>query len=227
MRNVTLALVALILAGCQSAKVPDPITAKLGGSDADSQMEFWHTLAGRNLCSNDEAFHGLLLFLDGTDPATDYAGRLALLKKRGLVHADFNEPGDLSVKRGTLAVAIVRTLKIKGGLFQHLTNDHPRYATRELMFMELYPLSSPHQTFSGTEFVGVIGKLEDYQRGNPADYPAAVLPGEAASGANPGSTQNPATTNPTIKEGDKPAPPAPATVKPDVQDPSATPAPRP
>ena len=30
--------------------------------------------------------------------------------------------------------------------------------------MELYPASSPNQTFSGTEFLGIIGKLEDYQR---------------------------------------------------------------
>jgi hypothetical protein len=223
MRTVSLVIVAVLMSGCQSARVPDPITAKLGGNDADAQMEFWHTLAGRNLCSNDEAFHGLLLFLDGQDPATDYAGRVAALKKRGLLHATFDQPADRAVERGTLAVAIVRTLKVKGGLFQHLTNDHPRYATRELMFMELYPLSSPNQTFSGTEFVGVIGKLEDYQRGNPADYPAAVLPGEAASGANPGSTQTPATTNPTLKEGAKPTPPTPATVNPDVQDPKATP----
>ena len=45
------------------------MTANLSGSDADAQMEFWHTLASRNLTSNDEAFHGLLLFLDAEDPA--------------------------------------------------------------------------------------------------------------------------------------------------------------
>jgi hypothetical protein len=47
------------------------------------------------------------------------------------------------------------------------------------MFVGLYPPSSPNQTFSGSEFVGIIGRIEDYQRGNPADVPAAVLPGEA------------------------------------------------
>ena len=46
----------------------------------------------------------------------------------------------------------------------HIMPGNPRYAVRELQFMELYPPSSPTQTFSGTEFLGIIGKLEDYQR---------------------------------------------------------------
>jgi hypothetical protein len=54
-----------------------------------------------------------------------------------------------------------------------------RYAVRELQFMELYPPSSPNQTFSGTEFLGIIGKLEDYRReqrglGRPAGQQAAA-----------------------------------------------------
>jgi len=227
MRTLSALLLALLLTGCQSARVADPLTAKVGGNDPDQQMEFWHELASRNLCSNDEAFHGLLLYLDGSDAGTDYPGRVALLKKRGLLHANFNAPADVAVQRGTLAVAIVRTLNIKGGLLQHITNDHPRYATRELMFMDLYPISSPQQTFSGTEFVGVIGKLEDYQRGNPANYPAAILPSEAASGANPNATDRPLTTNPTLKETPKAAPPIPATVEPNTPtNPNTTPKPQ-
>jgi hypothetical protein len=197
--NALITLVALaLLAGCHSAKVAEPLTAKLGGNDPDAQMEFWHTLASRNLTSNDEAFHGLLLYLDTQDPATDYAGRVKSLKARGLLDPGFDQPADQAVQRGILAQALVRALKIKGGVFQRLTHDNPRYAVRELMFMDLYPPSSPQQTFSGTEFLGIIGRIEDYQRGNPADYPAAVLPGELQQGAS-GDTANPqakATTRP-------------------------------
>jgi hypothetical protein len=38
----------------------------------------------------------------------------------------------------------------------------------------LYPQSSPNQTFSGTELVGVIGKLEDYQRGGADNVPGGL-----------------------------------------------------
>jgi hypothetical protein len=149
------------------------------------------------LCSNDEAFHGLLLYLDdGNDAGGNYEGRVRVLKERKLLNAGFSEPANQAVSRGTLAVALVRALKIKGGLLQRVTNDHPRYAVRELMYMDLYPPSSPHQTFSGTEFLGIMGRIEDYQRGNPADYPAAVLPGEVDGGAAAAQPATRPTTRP-------------------------------
>src|SRR3954466_6907221 len=95
---VVFAFILCSALGCSSAKVAEPLTAKLGGNDPDSQMEFWHTLAERNLCSNDEAFHGLLLYLDSEDPATDYSGRLKALKAKGLLNADFNEPSNQAVQ---------------------------------------------------------------------------------------------------------------------------------
>jgi hypothetical protein len=204
-RSLILAAVlgaSLLSAGCHSAKVAEPLTAKLGGSDPDSQLEFWHTLAQRNLTSNDEAFHGLLLYLSDGDPATDYDGRVKELKSRGLLDASFHQPADQAVERGILAQTIVRALKIKGGVFQRLTHDNPRYAVRELMYMDLYPASSPNQTFSGTEFLGIMGRIEDYQRGNPADYPAAVLPGEHEQGMTAPVERQPVTrpaSQPTVQ----------------------------
>ena len=202
MKRPIILVLFLLVTGCHSAKVAEPLTAKLSGNDADAQLEFWHTLAQRNLTSNDEAFHGLLLFLDSNDPATDYPGRVQALKSKGLLDKNFNEPANQAVQRGTLATALVRALHIKGGLFQRLTNDNPRYAVRELMYMDLYPPSSPQQTFSGTEYLGIIGRVEDYQRGNPADYPAAVLPGEAEGAPaptppNPADRKPPPTVQPT------------------------------
>jgi hypothetical protein len=170
------ACLLLPLVGCKSATVSEPLTGKYGGDDV--QLEFWHELAARPVTCNDEAFHGLLLYLDGEDPNTDYAARVSALKSRGLLPAGFNRPANEAVKRGTLAVAIAHALKIRGGVMMHLSPHCSRYAVRELMFHELYPASSPNQTFSGSEFLGIMGRVEDWQRGNPADVPAAVLPGE-------------------------------------------------
>jgi hypothetical protein len=154
--------------GCGSARVTQPLPEKLYANDADSQLEFWHSLASRKLASNNEAFHGMLLYFDGQDPANSYEERVKLLKGRKLLAADFNRPADEAVTRGTMSVSIVKALHIKGGLMMHITGPNPRYATRELQYEGLYPPSSPNQIFSGTEFVGIIGKLDDYQHGNPA-----------------------------------------------------------
>jgi hypothetical protein len=150
--------------GCQTAHVDKPLTAQLGTSDPDTQLEFWHTLAQQPVTSNDDAFHGLLLFLDSTDPSSDYAGRVAAMKERKLLAGNFNEPAEQAVDRGTLAVALSHALSIRGGLVMSLTGATPRYATKELVFLGIYPPSSPNQTFSGTEYLGIIGKAEDYQR---------------------------------------------------------------
>ena len=181
MRSSTAILAIALLSGCHIAPthVPDSLTAEFGGSDLDAQMEFWHQLAEKPFTSNDDAFHGLLLYMDGKDDAETYDARVANLRSRNMLPKGFDEPGDVAVNRGTLAVAIMRLTGIKGGVTTRVFGASPRYAVRELMFAGLYPNSSPNQTFSGSEYVGIIGRVEDYQRGNPADVPAAVMPSEA------------------------------------------------
>jgi len=177
------ALLALsvLVAGCGHAKVAHPLTAELSGNDSQSQMNFWHTLASRPLTSNDEAFHGLLLYMDSRDPAGTYEQRVALLKNRRMLPPDFHAPPDRAVERGTLAVAICRILKIKGGVMLHVLPQTPRYAVRELEFQEIFPPSGSYQTFSGAEFLGIIGRIEDRQRGTTIPMPAQVLPTPAST----------------------------------------------
>jgi hypothetical protein len=171
---VAAALIAIAsLGGCHAAWVDQPLTRKLGGDDPMTQLSFWHTLAERPVTCNDEAFHGLLLYLDNSDDSKDYPTRMKKLKSRGLLAADFDRPANEAISRGTLAVAIVKILKIKGGATMQVFGPTPRYATRELEFEGVYPTSSPNQTFSGTQFVGIIGALQDYQE--PAVTEAPVI----------------------------------------------------
>jgi hypothetical protein len=185
MRYTPLLLTVVLLAGCQTARVANPLTTELAGNDPQQQLDFWHTLATRPVTSNDEAFHGLLLYTDGEDPAASYGERVTTLKRRKMLPASFDESPEAAITRGDLAVAICRILEVRGGVMMRLTSGHPRYATRELQFLDVYPPSSRWQTFSGNEFLGIIGRVEDYQRGNPADVPAAVMPNEMRQPAPP------------------------------------------
>ncbi len=162
--------------GCATAKVDHPVVATLGADDSDTQIDFWHTLATKTVACNDDAFHALLLDVDGTDPNTNYDARVGVLKSRQWIPGSFNRPADESVTRGVFAVAMCKIAGIKGGLVMHVIGPNERYCLRELQYENLLPQSSPNQTFSGTELVGVIGRLEDYLHGNPANYPAAVMP---------------------------------------------------
>ncbi len=165
-----------LLTGCNSAKVPAPLlTETLSGTDAESQISFWHGLAERPMVSNDEAFHALMLFMEQNDPPQDYAARVASLQNQGLLPADLDPPADDAIQRGTLAIALARMLRLEGGLALRFLPYSPRYAMRELVYLGLYPPSSEFQTFTGAEFVGVIGKIEDYQNHHPGSLPAKQL----------------------------------------------------
>ncbi|MEX2671598.1 MAG: hypothetical protein WD294_05750 [Phycisphaeraceae bacterium] len=154
----------LVMTGCQSARIGEPLTDTLGGADFEQQMAFWHELNERPITSNDEAFHALLLYFDGSATEHTYADRVTELKLRRWLPDDFNEDADVAVRRGTLAVALAQALEIEGGVVMRLTGPTPRYATRELVYLNLFPASTAQQTFSGAQFVGVIGRVEDYQR---------------------------------------------------------------
>jgi hypothetical protein len=173
-----------IAGGCSTAKVAHPVVADLSADDQDTQINFWHTLAAKPVTCNDDAFHALLLDLDDTDPNPDYAARVAALKSRSLLLPSFDSPANDAVRRGVVAVVLCQAAGIKGGVVMHLTGPSERYCLRELRFMNLMPESSPNQTFSGTEFVGVIGRFEDFRRGNPANYPASEMPPPASPPAN-------------------------------------------
>ena len=161
-----LAFLTSLSTGCQTASLDDSLTATLGGNDVEARMEFWHALTDRPIVTNDEAFHGVLLFLDQADPAANYAQRVETLRVRGLLPHGFDRPANEAATRGTLAVILVSALKIKGGVVMQVFGPSPRYAVRELRYEGLYLASSPHQTFSGAQFVGLIGRAEDYERVN-------------------------------------------------------------
>jgi hypothetical protein len=178
------AAVLFLLAGCSTVTVPRSVLPRDGGNAPDEQLDYWHTIATKTLINNDEALHGLALYLDGKDDATTYDARVASLKSRGFLAQNFNQPADEALQRGTIAVALAKSLHLKGGLTVRIVGYSPRYAARELEYKGIYPSSSTEQLFTGGEFVGVIGKAEDFRAGDPTNLPASEVPATtAAAGA--------------------------------------------
>src|SRR5436853_6846955 len=87
--SVVSCVLAMLVAGCQSARVARALTEVVGWSEREAQMEFWHQLAQRPVTSNDEAFHALLLYEDGKDECPDFAARVDALKSRGMLPGGF------------------------------------------------------------------------------------------------------------------------------------------
>lgn len=159
-----LGLAAAAVGGaCTRTTVTQELDTSYDSTDITRDVTFWHRLPERSAVTNDEGLHGLLGFILGDDPATTYAARLKLAKEKGLIPADFNEPSNATMTRGTLAYAIAKFMGIKGGVMMRLSGGSARYATRELTFMGILPEgSTDNQSISGLDYVGVISKAQDY-----------------------------------------------------------------
>ena len=171
MRSKLLIVALFLVLGCHSPRNGKTVTHELAGNDANAQMNFWHGLTDEPVASNDQGFHAILLFVDNKDDSRSYADRVATLKSRHMLPKHFNEPAEMALKRGTLAVAVMRILNERGGVTTTLFGPSPRYAVREMMFRNVLPPSTPNQVTSGNELVGIIGRVEDVQRTSASNVP--------------------------------------------------------
>ena len=155
-------LAVLALAACTRTQVASPIQTTYEQQDTTAELDFWHELADRPVTTNNEAVHGLIVLANGHDPNDDYATRLAWLRDNGYLSAGVNESGAAAVERGTVAHILAQMLDIKGGLTMRIIGPHPRYAMRELTYMDLMPYGSPQQGMTGIEFLDLVAKAQDY-----------------------------------------------------------------
>ncbi len=158
----TLGLLVAILAGCARTVVENPENTNYPADDVSAQLDFWHNLPGRSAVSNDEGFHGVILFFDGADASDSYEQRVADLKQRGWLNEGFDEEPDLAMQRGTLARILVRALDIKGGVMMFLTSRGPRYANKELQFLGIMPYGDEFMVIDGLDYLGVISRAQDF-----------------------------------------------------------------
>lgn len=192
--------VGIAMTGCSAPpKVSATVAAAHGQATPEAQLDFWHSLAEAPVTSNDDAFHGLLLTLDGTS-ADSYEARVEALKSKGLLPAGFSAPADQAITRGVLSVALAKHLGMRGGVMNFVTGGNTkRYSTRELVAEGILPPSTPNQTLSGAEFVGVMGAVEDYVRGGPDAITGSIAPVTQAEPAAPARSENPDETPSSIQ----------------------------
>ena len=71
---------------------------------------------------------------------------------------------------GMIATATCDILDIRGGVTMHLLGPSGRYATRELIYLDVIPPRTDNQSLSGLEFLDLAGRIE--RRMEPPPVPA-------------------------------------------------------
>ena len=153
-------LVTAAMVGCQRTQVDSPILTDYPAEDDAAGMAYWHGLADRPLVNNNEALNGLIVLINSDDPTQSYEQRVQWLAERDYIEAGFDRPPNESVERGLIASVIAQVLDIEGGLTMRLIGPHPRYATRELVYLDIMEPGTSQQGMSGIEFVGLIAEAE-------------------------------------------------------------------
>lgn len=156
------ALAASLAAGCARTQVAEPAIAKFPRSE--DELQFLDALHSQVVVTNDDAMHAFIIFTDGKDLSTDYAGRVQVAKTKEWVGRDWNRPANESAEVGWMAVAGCRAIGVKGGATMRLFGPTPRYCTKELVFMGILPLRTENQSLSGQEFVDFLNRLGRAQK---------------------------------------------------------------
>lgn len=152
----------LMLSACARTVVDRPQDTDFDPADQTASLDFWHELPGRSAVTNNEGLHGVLVFNGATDEFKSYDERVAHFKKAGWLRADFDEPANLAMQRGTLAKLLAHALDIDGGVMMQVTGKSPRYAMRELVYLNMMPPGTDQQVLSGQDYVAAISKAQDY-----------------------------------------------------------------
>lgn len=198
------ALLALASTGCQPYLMPSSAVDTY--PKADQELDFLAEVEKMNAITNNDAVHAFLLLQDGDDAQPDYAARRAEAIRRGWMDRGTSTNANEAARVGWMATAGCLVMQIKGGLSMRVFGPVPRYAVRELIFMEILPLRTENQVLSGSEFVDYLNRLDRISgRGRRA---SAASPLGAPAGENAATPGNEAAIQegPLPEEGPREAP---------------------
>lgn len=191
LRRLVCLAVSLLAVGCRPYVMSDSAVDRF--PRGDEEIDFLAAVERMNAVTNNDALHAFFLLQDGDDAHADYMARRAEAQRRGWMPGDASPRPNEAAKVGWMAMAGCEVMQVKGGLTMHVLGNSPRYATRELVFMEILPLRTENQILTGTEFVDYINRLDRMAGGNrraKPESPLGIPAGESAvSPGNEGAIQ--------------------------------------
>ncbi|NIA07825.1 MAG: hypothetical protein GWP14_09385 [Actinobacteria bacterium] len=128
-----------------------------------SDAEFLYELSNKKYCSTDDAYRGILYFVDGADTSSNFQERTARVQMHGLAKADWKHTPQAPITKGKVAYMFARALEFPGGVMYNITDAGSRYALRELIYKDIIRIGSEGQAVSGAEYVGILGRADDYR----------------------------------------------------------------
>ncbi|MCE5325337.1 MAG: hypothetical protein LLG01_02875 [Planctomycetaceae bacterium] len=155
------AVVAAACAGCQS---PDRIAAAANLPPGEDSAAFLDRMSSQPAVSENDAFRGMLMVIEGQDKTADFRQRADALIARGVVSRQWDLDATRPLTRGQLAYMVCQACDIRGGVIMHLSGPSTRYCLRELQFHTMMGEGVEYNPVTGMEYVAVLNRAEIYRR---------------------------------------------------------------
>lgn len=157
-------LAAAMLAGCQAGPVQQGDAPALVTDDSAGYLD---GLAARPEVTQDEAFAGLVLLLDGAAAEEPFEARVETLRQRGIVDRTWTFDPARTVTFGQAAYMLYQVFHergLVGGATLMLLGPTQRYALREMQFQRLMGEGFVYQRITGMEYVAMLTRADAYIR---------------------------------------------------------------
>jgi len=148
------------LGGCAGKGAPIVVGGDAKLPDDDGSPAFIDRISSETLVSEDDALRGIVMLLDGKDPAENFQGRIDVLLARKVVDRAWNYDAGRPITRGKLAYMVYQACGISGGVVLQLTGPSRRYCLRELQYLGIMPSGSLLAKVSGMEFQSTMARAD-------------------------------------------------------------------
>jgi len=162
MRVMMMLLAIPLIAGCSQVRTYQP---PADPNTLDS-TQFVHYLARVPVVNYAETCRAMVILLDEDNPASDQAGREALLSDRGVVRAAWHIPPDHVVDMGTLAFMLSKACDLPPTagtvVFGSWGLGDRRYAHRQVVSEGLMEYAPVYKPVAGGDLVLALSRADDY-----------------------------------------------------------------
>lgn len=154
---------AMIFGGCdQSGPVIEASASRELPVNEESD-EFLDRMSSEKNVSENDAFRGIIMLIDGQDESKTFEQRVTRLNENGILPSSWSYSADRPITRGKLAYIVYQADGFPGGAILTIFGPSRRYCLREMRYRGMMMGGAEYAPVSGMEYVAVLSRADVYR----------------------------------------------------------------
>lgn len=132
-----------------------------------ADTSYYRTLADRRITTWEDACRVMTIFLGKEKEYPDFEQQFEFLQTQGIIPKQAKPDAERVLRKGALALMVVRSLGIKGGVMMRLTQPlfgaSGRYALKECVYLKLMESENEWDVVEGKELLSVLARMPKFK----------------------------------------------------------------